>query len=160
MQLLSFDTYFQDRYYLQNACATVVTLAACVSLLSFFDFLADKNIVSMNLSRKVVHIFTGPVFLLFWNTFSAQTPLLSKALASSVPLLVTIQFLFVGLGIIKDEKRVKSVSRTGDRRDILKGPLYYGIVFVICTFVYWRHSPAAIIGLSILCGGDGIADIM
>jgi phytol kinase len=144
IQLFCLDAYFgPDHYYLQNGCATIITLLACVALLSFFDFLADNNYVSMNLSRKIVHTFTGPIFLLFWNTFSSKTPMLSRLLASSIPLLITFQFLLIGLGIIKDEKKVKSLSRTGDRREILKGPLYYGIVFVVCTLIFWRNSPAA-----------------
>jgi phytol kinase len=52
------------------------------------------------------------------------------------------------------------MSRTGKREEILKGPLIYGIVFVLVTIVYWKTSPIGIIALMILCGGDGIADII
>jgi hypothetical protein len=36
-------------------------------------------------------------------------------------------------GMVKDEAAVKAMSRTGDPREILRGPLFYGIVFVAMT---------------------------
>ena len=51
------------------------------------------------------------------------------------------------------------MSRTGDRREILRGPLYYGIVFVVLTLLYWVNSPIGMVALMLMCGGDGLADI-
>jgi phytol kinase len=81
-------------------------------------------------------------------------------LAALVPLAITIQFLLVGLGIIKDESAVRAMSRTGDRREILQGPLYYGIVFVVLTIIYWTDSPIGMVALMLMCGGDALADIL
>jgi phytol kinase len=61
---------------------------------------------------------------------------------------------------MKDDAAVQAMSRTGDRREILKGPLFYGIIFVILTVVYWLDSPIGIIALMLMCGGDGLADIV
>ncbi|MBW6466257.1 MAG: phosphatidate cytidylyltransferase, partial [Brevefilum sp.] len=55
---------------------------------------------------------------------------------------------------------VEAMSRTGDRREILRGPLFYGIAFVALTIAFWRRSPIGIVSLMILCGGDGLADIV
>jgi phytol kinase len=52
------------------------------------------------------------------------------------------------------------MSRTGDRREILRGPLFYGIVFVAVTLIYWKDSLIGIPALMMMCGGDGIADII
>jgi phytol kinase len=65
----------------------------------------------------------------------------------------------IGIGVIKDEASVKAMSRSGDRREILRGPLYYGIIFVILTIIYWKSSPIGIVALMLMCGGDGLADI-
>ncbi|MEN4100600.1 MAG: phosphatidate cytidylyltransferase [Anaerolineaceae bacterium] len=77
-----------------------------------------------------------------------------------VPLAITIQFALVGLGMIKDQAAVDAMSRTGDRKEILRGPLFYGIVFILLTIIYWRENPIGIIALMLLCGGDGLADII
>ncbi len=52
------------------------------------------------------------------------------------------------------------MSRTGDRREILYGPLFYGIVFVVMTLIFWKDSPTGMVALMLMCGGDGLADIM
>jgi phytol kinase len=74
--------------------------------------------------------------------------------------LITFQFALVGTGLIKDDAAVKAMSRTGDRREILRGPLFYGIVFVAVTLLYWKDSLVGIPALMMMCGGDGIADIV
>jgi phytol kinase len=55
---------------------------------------------------------------------------------------------------------VAAMSRTGDRKEILRGPLFYGIVFVLLTVLFWRTTPVGIVALMGLCGGDGLADII
>ena len=80
-------------------------------------------------------------------------------LAALVPLLFTVQFALIGLGIVKDEASVKAMSRTGDRREILRGPLFYGIIFVVMTLLFWKDSPIGMVAVMLMCGGDGLADI-
>ncbi|CAN1747625.1 Probable phytol kinase 1, chloroplastic, partial [Linum perenne] len=48
----------------------------------------------------------------------------------------------------------------GIYRELLRGPLYYVLVLIVCTLVFWRESPVGIISVSIMCGGDGMADII
>jgi phytol kinase len=122
------------------------------------DFLAHRDWIESRLSRKLIHIGTGPIFVLCWLMFP-DLPI-SRWLAAWVPLLITAQFVLVGTGIIKDEAAVKAMSRTGDRWEILRGPLFYGIVFISVTLVYWKDSLIGIPALLMMCGGDGIADIV
>jgi len=122
------------------------------------DFLAHHGWVESRLSRKLIHIGTGPIFVLCWLMYP-DVPI-SRWLAALVPSVITIQFALVGTGVIGDEAAVKAMSRTGDPREILRGPLFYGIVFVVVTLVYWRDSLIGIPALMMMCGGDGIADIV
>ena len=46
------------------------------------------------------------------------------------------------------------------RRELLRGPLYYILVLIAVTVVYWRESPAGMVAVALMCGGDGIADIV
>jgi phytol kinase len=52
------------------------------------------------------------------------------------------------------------MSRSGDPRELLRGPLMYGIVFVAVTLIFWTDSPVGVILLMLLCGGDGLADVV
>lgn len=138
--------------------ALAITFFLAIAWLRINDFLAHKGWVSGPLSRKIIHMGTGPIFVLCWLLFPETG--LSRYLAALIPLAITLQFALVGLGIIRDPAAVDAMSRSGDRREILRGPLFYGIVFVIVTLLYWKSSPIGIIALMLLCGGDGLADIV
>ncbi|NIV11868.1 MAG: phosphatidate cytidylyltransferase [Aliifodinibius sp.] len=141
-----------------NILALLLTFVLSVAWLRTVDFLAHRGWVESRLSRKIIHIGTGPIFVFCWLLFQ-NTPA-ARFLAATVPLLITIQFLLIGIGVIKDEASVKAMSRTGDKREILYGPFFYGIIFVLLTIIYWFESPIGIIALMILCGGDGLAEIL
>jgi phytol kinase len=128
-----------------NFVALAVTLVLSVIWLRMMDFIAQRGWVSGRLSRKIIHIGTGPLFVLCWLLFK-EAPT-ARYLAALVPLLITVQFVLVGSGVIRDPAAVEAMSRSGDRREILRGPLYYG-------------TPTGIIALMLLCGGDGLADLV
>jgi len=140
-----------------NVVALIITFVVALAWLRINDYLAHRGWVESHLSRKIIHIGTGPLFVVCWLLFNDNP--INKYLAALVPLAFTLQFLLIGTGVIKDDASVKAMSRSGDRREILKGPLYYGIIFVIMTIVYWKSSPIGIIALMLMCGGDGFADI-
>ena len=141
-----------------NILALVITFAVSLLWLRLNDFAAARGWVSSRLSRKIIHIGTGPLFVLCWLLFDDAPN--ARYLAALVPLVITVQFALIGLGIIKDEAAVQAMSRSGNRREILHGPLFYGIVFAALTILYWKDNPAGIIALMLLCGGDGIADLV
>ena len=138
--------------------AMILTFAAALGWLRLMDFLAHRGWIESRLSRKLIHIGTGPIFVLCWLLFPDLW--YSRWLAALVPFLITVQFFLIGVGVVKDEASVKAMSRTGDRREILYGPLFYGIVFVVMTLVYWKDTPTGMVALMLMCGGDGLADIM
>jgi phytol kinase len=138
--------------------ATLLTFAIAVLFLRLMDSIAERGWIDSKTSRKLIHIGTGPIFVLCWLMFPDLS--ISRWLAALVPLLITVQFALVGTGILKDEAAVKAMSRTGDRREILRGPLFYGLMFVAITLIYWRDSFIGIPALMMMCGGDGIADIV
>ena len=143
---------------LNHWLALLITFALALIWLRLNDLAAQRGWISSGLSRKIIHIGTGPIFVLCWLLFPFGG--LARFLAAAVPLAITIQFFLVGSGVIKDEGAVSAMSRTGDRREILRGPLYYGLVFIGLTIFFWRDTPVGIIALMLLCGGDGLADIL
>src|SRR5512143_2258850 len=124
-----------DNYWL----ALLLTMVLAVAWLRLVDFIAQRGWVSGPFSRKIIHMGTGPLFVLCWLLFPAAPQ--SRWLAALVPLLITAQFILVGTGVMKDPAAVQAMSRTGDRREILRGPLYYGIAFIAITLLFWRDNP-------------------
>ena len=151
------ESFFSNAWH-QDLIATLITFAIALTWLRIMDALAHRGLIEQRLSRKIIHIGTGPLFVICWNFFSAGIQ--ARFLAALVPLAITFQFFLVGIGVMQDEAAVEAMTRTGDRREILRGPLFYGIVFVICTLLFWRESPVGIVALMLMCGGDGLADII
>lgn len=141
-----------------NWLALIITFAVALAWLRIMDALAQRGWISNQLSRKIIHMGTGPIFVMCWVLFK-DTPE-ARYLAALVPAAITFQFLLVGLGIMRDDAAVQAMSRTGNPREILRGPLFYGIIFVLLTIIYWLDSPIGIVALMVLCGGDGLADIL
>jgi phytol kinase len=137
--------------------AEIFTFIIALAWLRLMDFVAQRGWMEKRLSRKIIHVGTGPFFVLCWLLFPEQS--ISRYLAALVPLLFTLQFALIGLGRIKDHATVDAICRTGNPREMLKGPLFYGIAFVVLTIIYWKDSPIGIIALMLICGGDGLADI-
>nr|CAB3474711.1 unnamed protein product [Digitaria exilis] len=93
---------------------SAVTAGVAVALLKFFEDLAKRGVFEQKLNRKLVHISVGLVFLLFWPLFSSGT--YAPFLAALAPGVNIIRMLLLGLGLMKNEAMVKSVSRSGDYR--------------------------------------------
>lgn len=144
--------------WVQDGAAALFTLSVAGSWLRLIEVLAARGRLESKLSRKIMHIGTGPLFVLCWQLFSTAPT--ARYFAALVPLILTGQFFAVGLGWIQSPETVQAMSRTGKPAEILRGPLYYGIVFIVCTIVFWRDSPVGILALMSLCGGDGLADIV
>ncbi len=96
--------------------------------------------------------------MLCWNLFSSSPT--ARYLAALVPLSLTLQFLAIGLGLLQDRAAVQAMTRHGHPRELLHGPLDYGLMFVLCTVLFWRQEPAGIVALMLLCGGDGLAELV
>ncbi|XP_074590813.1 putative phytol kinase 1, chloroplastic [Curcuma longa] len=93
-----------------------------------------------------------------WPFFSMSAE--ARYFAAVVPLLNCIRLLSYGLQIFTDESLVKSISRGGKPEELLRGPLYFVIVLLLCVLVFWRDSPVGIVSLAMMSGGDGFADIV
>ena len=52
------------------------------------------------------------------------------------------------------------MSRSGDPRELLKGPLIYGVSHALMALAFWLPSAHGIIAIGTLCAGDGFADVI
>ena len=97
----------------------------------FVQHLAASETISRPAARKTMHVGAGPLFLLCWPLFSDAAT--AKNWAMIGPLALTLKAAAAGSGLIDDPKTVASMSRSGDRRELLRGPALYGAVFVAAT---------------------------
>ncbi|KAG9453558.1 hypothetical protein H6P81_006462 [Aristolochia fimbriata] len=92
--------------------ASAVVSGVTLAVLKFWEELANRRVFDQKLSRKLVHISVGLVFMLFWPLFSSGS--LAPYLAALAPGINIIRMMLLGLGIWKNDALVKSMSRSGD----------------------------------------------
>lgn len=138
----------------------LLSFTVTLSYVGLLKYLASKQVLSSTVLRKLLHIGIGPVYMLAWNFYGVyQYHSNCRYVASIVPACVTLAFAIVGLGYVKDRDLVNTMSRSGSRNELLRGPLIYGIMHVVLTWLFWKSHPAGIIALCVLCGGDGTAEL-
>lgn len=142
----------------QDVCVSLLVGVGAYVWVKMFDALAERRVFSQTLSRKLVHLSAGPLFILSWVLFSPEP--YARYLAALVPCMQALRLIAVGTGWLESPNTVRAVSRSGDRGELLRGPLYYVLIMVAITTLYWRDSPVGIIALALMCGGDGLADVV
>jgi dolichol kinase len=140
-----------------DAKAFVASSALMVSTVESVKMLQAAGLLGVVASRKLMHMAAGPVFMITWPWFSAGK--WSHWCAAAVPACMTLKFALVGLGLLESEHDVRTMSRSGDRTELLRGPLLYGLVFVLVTGLCFRDIVGAI-ALIALCFGDGMSDVI
>ena len=147
--------------------AFFISLIVVLMLVQINAAIEKSGKLSTNVTRKIIHIFAAPLWILTWMLFSGS--IYSRWLAMIVPLFFVLQFVAIGTGKVKNEDFVKSMSRSGDPKELLGGTLYYAFLMIVYCVV-WFYVPAggslagatpmAMIVFGCLAGGDGLADVI
>ncbi|MHA2298620.1 MAG: diacylglycerol/polyprenol kinase family protein [Candidatus Hodarchaeales archaeon] len=134
--------------------SVIVAMVYIQGIIILMGKLVDSEKLSSDLSRKVIHIAAGsiPWIWLFLDTSDGWSWILNIA----VPFLFFLTFLLKGFKATPDDKDVKTMTRTGDPKELLKGPLYFTIVMMIAGTIFYG-SYAGMLMLTIVGWGDGIA---
>ncbi|CAM6127213.1 unnamed protein product [Calypogeia fissa] len=142
----------------QDIFAGVATLVGITAFVELFNKLANRDVLDMKLSRKLVHIGVGLIFMLYWPLYTPSA--IAPYLAAFAPAMNGVRVLLIGYGLMDNDAIVKSMTREGDRRELLRGPFFYVLALVVTAVGFWRTSPVGIVALVNLCAGDGFADII
>jgi phytol kinase len=143
---------------LRDAAAFAASVVGSRLLIRLFQELETRGAIDQMLSRKLVHTLAGPLFVACWPLFSAAPA--ARVAAAAVPALNAARLVLAGTGVTKDERAVRAMTRTGDPAELLRGPLYYTLVLAAITAAFWRASPVGLIVAAMMCGGDGLADVV
>uniref|UniRef100_A0A383VFP1 Phytol kinase n=1 Tax=Tetradesmus obliquus TaxID=3088 RepID=A0A383VFP1_TETOB len=142
---------------LHDVWVMLATSSLPLGLVACTEALKDSNRLSAASARKFLHIVTGLAFMLTWPLYSDDPS--ARYLAAALPGAMALRFLLAGLGVTHEARLVAGTARTGQRQELLAGPMLYGLAHVALTLVAWRSSPASAAGLAALCAGDGAADV-
>uniref|UniRef100_A0A7N2LH15 phytol kinase n=1 Tax=Quercus lobata TaxID=97700 RepID=A0A7N2LH15_QUELO len=117
-------------------------------------------LIGAEFKQKTGSYIVWAVFHGFLANFQNSTTTEARYFACLVPLVNFLRLVIHGLSLASDEGLIKSVTREGKPEELLRGPLYYVLILILCALIFWRESPVGLISLAMMCGGDGIADII
>jgi len=147
--------------------AFIISFILILMLVQINAAIEKSGKLSTVVTRKVIHTFAAPVWAVSWLLFSGGV--FSRWLAMVVPLLFVIQFIAIGTGKMQNENFVRSMSRSGDPRELLGGTLYYAFMMVVIGILWFyvppdgnlaNATPLALVVFGCLAGGDGFADVI
>jgi len=150
-----------------DVIAFIISFVVILMLVQINAAIEKSGKLSTIVTRKVIHIFAAPLWVITWILFSGS--IFSRWLALIVPLLFVLLFAAIGTGKMKNDDFVRSMSRSGDPKELLGGTLYYALLMVIFSILWFyvpstgdlaQATPTALIVFGCLAGGDGLADII
>lgn len=160
----------------RDSLCSIASAAGAIAWLKIWTTLASSGSMDSRLSRKIIHCGSAPLFLLVWPFFSSSPE--ARLVAAVVPALNMAKLAFAAKGTDAESTRlITAVSRSGEAKEVLGGPLLYCAVLLLATLFGWRTSVAAVVaicqmavchiidertrGLFRSCQvGDGLADIV
>ncbi|MFW9855133.1 MAG: diacylglycerol/polyprenol kinase family protein [Candidatus Thorarchaeota archaeon] len=136
---------------LMGAVVMMVYIQGTIFLMSR---LVDAGTLSSDLSRKVIHIAAGS-YIWIW-LFIDTSDILSAMFNIIVPLLFFATFLYKGYNATSEDKDVKTMTRTGNPKELLRGPLYFTIVMMVAGTIF-LDTWVGVFMMAVVGWGDGIA---
>jgi len=117
--------------------------------------LAKAGILEPKVTRKTIHTFSAPLYMIFWPLYSDY----GRFFAACVPLINALRLYLAGNG--EEEELGAAVSRSGEVKEAIEGPFVYVVILAISILLFWRESSmVSIIPLCAMAGGDGPADLI
>ncbi len=139
-------------YY--NSIIAVLSLIYVFAVVGIMDAFVRKGF-PQDISRKIVHIAAAS-WLLFWVFYDTDH---WSCYFNILPAFVWfVLLLYKGFFASPDDDAVKTMTRTGDRRELLRGPLYFTVVMNIMGTIFFM-TPLAVVSMGILGWGDGLAPL-
>ncbi|MCE1273191.1 MAG: phosphatidate cytidylyltransferase, partial [Chlorobiales bacterium] len=150
------STFFSLPLVWHNAIVTLMTFAYVFSVPPLMDYLVTNHGLPRDISRKITHICAGST-IVFLPLFREGD--WSHYLNITVFAVWTLLLVQKGLFAADDDQAVKTMTRTGDKRELLKGTLYFVVVAMLCGTIYYKQF-AGVLAMAVLGWGDGLAPIV
>ena len=119
-------------------------------------WLASKSVLPPRDARKLVHVGSAPLYMLFWPLFSSS----GRYFAACVPLINAVRLFLAATGEANESELAYAVSRSGDAKEALGGPFLYVVIMFFSILLFWTSNGVGITAMCIMAAGDGMADII
>ena len=141
-------------FIIWNLIATFIVFIYIMSIIKIMDKMVTKGF-PQDISRKIIHISAGS-WVVFWPLFYGGH--WSYIFNIAVAVLWTLLFLVKGLTASSDDPAVKTMTRTGDPKELLRGPLFFTLVMEFIGIFYFMKLEG-VLTMAALGWGDGLAPV-
>lgn len=151
---------YNDDTILLDLGITFLVGATSIIFVKTITRLSIDGILQARDSRKIIHMFSAPLFMIFWPLFSDVWG--ARLFAAMITFLQAVRLFLAGTkrGGSEGDELTSAISRSGNSKEALGGPFIYTVVLFLTILVFWRDDLSGVIVLSTMAAGDGAADIV
>jgi len=147
--------------FVQNTILSLIVTSITFAVLFLLNYLNKKNLITTEVSRKVVHIGAGTLYLAIY--FYNDHGYFSKYLNIFPNLFWTCILIWKSQHHSSVYQQydlvVSTITRNHRGSELLRGPLFFNFVMIICGSVLYKTTLGSII-MGILTWGDGLAAVI
>ncbi len=130
-----------------NVYSLLVVSGWLIIVLSISFFCKKKYPKEKELSRKIVHIGSGPIIPLAWSLNISNQIAIPVAAIITIALMINYQ--------IKIFNSIEDIERKSF------GTISYGLSITLLIILFWSDAPSAVIsGVLVMAFGDGLAGLI
>jgi dolichol kinase len=142
---------------LRDAGATALCAVLAVALVKVIGYGYENGWYNSKIGRKLNHTLAAPAFILFFPLFSSADG--ARFFAGLVTFSNILRLYLAGTGQ-GESSLAKTISRSGDKSEVLGGPFIYVCLFQLFIWFFWRNSMIGVVAMSTMAAGDGMADLV
>lgn len=142
---------------IRDSISTALAAVLAVALVKMITFGFEKGWYNSKIGRKLNHTLAAPLFIAFFPAFSNAEG--ARFFAGLVTFSNILRLYLAGTGQ-GDSTLAQTISRSGDKKEVLGGPFIYVCLFHAFIWLFWRNSFVGVIAMSTMAAGDGMADLV
>ncbi|KAG7369975.1 hypothetical protein IV203_027721 [Nitzschia inconspicua] len=141
----------------RDSLSTAVAAVLAVVLVKAITFGYEQGWYNSKIGRKLNHTLAAPLFIAFFPAFSEAEG--ARFFAGLVTFSNILRLYLAGTGQ-GESTLAQTISRSGDKKEVLGGPFIYVCIFHAFIWLFWRNSFVGVIAMSTMAAGDGMADLV
>ncbi len=149
---------YTDSMIARDAFMTGLTSILAVAMNRGITWGYEAGKYDSKTGRKITHILSAPLFIVTWPFFSNAGG--ARIFAGLVTLTNMYRLYLAGTGDAAESSLANTISRSGDKSEVLGGPFIYVCLFQAFILTFWRNTFPGVVAMTTMAAGDGMADII
>jgi len=149
---------YTDGMILRDATMTGLTSVLAVGMNRGITWGYEHGKYDSKTGRKITHILSAPLFIITWPLFSDAGG--ARVFAGLVTLTNMYRLYLAGTGDAAESSLANTISRSGDKSEVMGGPFIYVCLFQCFIMAFWRNTFPGVVAMTTMAAGDGMADII